>query len=196
MKPREDRVTRWVRPNETLSSAAAKLIDAVVAMGLRLARSQLAWTLVVVVCVSLIYFRVAPYLVTQGQVYSTLYETHSEMIRLRSQPHSQAEWTAIRIRTCGELAELVPVLEQRAVTDDKTSMSLLWLARDYLPRELNDSPPDESVKESKVQEHFRIVQQELIIPRRTVSHGNWWIRAIVGLDVVGGLALLAYWVRM
>lgn len=87
------------------------------------------------------------------------------------------------------------MLEQRADSDDRKSMSLLWLARDYLPAVLAAPPSGNPEAESKVQEHLAIICQEQQGAAQRLTIEDWWTRVIVVLDVIAVMAAIVYFVR-
>ncbi len=59
---------------------------------------------------------------------------------------------------------ITPALEASAVSDDPSSLSLLWIARDYLPVLLSDtaSRQQRDVILAKTTQHLAIIQQPLV----------------------------------
>jgi hypothetical protein len=178
-----------------MSSLVANFLEGAVAISGRLVRSRIVWGLVVVVCVAWGSSRMAPAFLTTEQLHAKFQQTYEELVRLKRIPDGGPAKSEFRARVHQELEALVPLLEQRARTDDKASMSLLWLARDYLPQALDAFPPEDAVRERLVQEHLGIVQMQLRYSNRSSHTGDWWMWGIVGIDVIGVLAAIVFFVR-
>lgn len=178
-----------------VTGRVAGVLEGLVAFVLALMRSRITWGVAVILVVAMTYPRVAGYLTTQGQTYSTLLSTSQEIARLRDAQVDEPTWEEFRRHASAELAQLVPALEWRSDTNDKASMSLLWLARDYLPAELRAGRALDPATQSKVEQHLAIVQQELWQSRDAVQHWDLLSTVIVGADVIGVVAAIVYFAR-
>jgi len=157
-----------------------------------LVRSRIAWAAAGVLLVALLFPRISASLVSQEQVFSTLENTYTELKDLRTQDVDEQTWDEFQLRSSHTLAKLVPQLEKHADVNDKNSMSLLWIARDYLPASLIDPKTPSVDTENKVEAHLAVVHGAIQQAVRTQATWDIWTTSIVGLDIFGALAAMFY----
>lgn len=157
-----------------------------------LVRSRIAWAASAVLLVALMFPRISASLVSQEQVFSTLENTYTELKDLRAQDVDEQTWYEFQMRSSQTLAKLVPQLEKHADVNDKNSMSLLWIARDYLPASLIDPKTPSVDTEDKVEAHLAVVHGAIQQAVRTQATWDIWTTSIVGLDIFGALAAMFY----
>lgn len=160
-----------------------------------LVKSRSAWAVACLLLFVLLIPRISAALMTQSQVLSSLEETFNEWERLQTSNVDESTWKEFQQRASSKLAKLVPQLERNADVNDKGSMSLLWIARDYLPALLNDPKTSADSIESKIKTHignFHLAQQQVIQPREA---WDLWTMSIVGVDALGVLAAALYFGR-
>lgn len=155
-------------------------------------RTRSVWASAVVLLVVLLIPKFSISLVTQREVYSSLDQTFSELKDLRSRNVDLSTWQEFKQRSIGRLNELEPQLEKKANSSDKASMSLLWIARDYLPRLLEDQRGASPETEQKIESHLEIVQHAIRQSSQSGEPWDVWTMAIVGMDVLGALAAVVY----
>ena len=157
-------------------------------------RSRIVWasTCVLLLFVFLPKFTAA--WVTQEQDYATLSGTFTEWKELRTQDVDETIWEDFQERSSNQLSELIPRLEKRAHISDKSSMSLMWVARDYLPTLLVDPTSPSQEVATRIETHFAIVdavKKKASETGETPQSQDFWMSGIVVLDllVVLGAAL-------
>ena len=168
------------------------VVEWLVAAGISLVKSRIAWAGVGLLLVVLSIPRISASLVTQGQVLSTLEQTYSEFKDLQAREVDQETWKEFQHRSAKTLEKLTPQLQKNANVEDKISMSLMWMTRDYFPALLNGLEDSTTELESKIELHFATIKDAL--RQASLKQEKWdsWTISIVGLDVVGVLAALMY----
>ncbi|MFO1004677.1 MAG: hypothetical protein U0929_01860 [Planctomycetaceae bacterium] len=160
-----------------------------------LVKSRIVWAGVCLFLVALSIPRISASLVTQGQVLSTLEQTYSEFKDLQAREADQETWKEFQQRSSQTLAKLTPQLKKNAHVEDKISMSLMWMARDYFPELLN-SPADSTTKtEQKIELHFATIKDAHRQAKQKQEKWDTWTMSIVVIDVLGVLAALLFFTR-
>jgi len=160
-----------------------------------LIKSRIVWTAVCLLLVVLSIPRISASLVTQGQVLSTLEQTYSEFKDLQARKADQETWKEFQQRSTKTLAKLTPQLEKNANVEDKVSMSLMWMARDYFPELLNGQADSTTKTEQKIELHFATINDALRQAKLKEKEWDTWTMSIVGIDVLGVLAALLFFAR-
>ncbi len=83
---------------------------------------------------------------------------------------------------------------RRRQNNDPASMSLLWIARDYLRKALQGPPQIEADLAAKIDRHFSDVEVSFRRNARSTPSSDWWMPVIVCFDVVAVLAAIWYFV--
>lgn len=160
-----------------------------------LVKSRIVWAGVCLLLVVLSIPRISASLVTQGQVLSSLEQTYSEFKDLKAREADQETWKEFQQRSSQTLAKLTPQLKKNSHVEDKISMSLMWMARDYFPELLN-SPADSTTKtEQKIELHFATIKDAHRQAKQKQEKWDTWTMSIVVIDVLGVLAALLYFGR-
>ena len=167
----------------------------IVAAFIFLIKSRIVWAAVCLLLVVLSIPRISASLVTQGQVLSTLEQTYSEFKDLQARKADQETWKEFQQRSTKTLAKLTPQLKRNANVEDKISMSLMWMARDYFPELLNGQADSTTKTEQKIELHFATINDALRQAKPKQKEWDTWTMTIVGIDVIGVLAVLLYFGR-
>ena len=172
-------------------SALEWLVDAFIF----LIKSRIVWAGVCLLLVVLSIPRISASLVTQGQVLSTLEQTYSEFKDLQARKADQETWKEFQQRSLKTLAKLTPQLKKNATVEDKISMSLMWMARDYFPALLNGQADSTTKTEQKIELHFATINDALRQAKVKQKEWDTQTMSIIVLDVLGVLAALIYFGR-
>lgn len=152
---------------------------------------RVSQTIAIAVLVGTFYWIVSPMFVTQNQVYSTLDQTFTEFMRLRSEATDEASWDRFRQHSLRKLTSFVPRLEGAADVSDPASLSLLAVARDYLPRLLNEQNRISDEMEFKIRKHLEIAKVNLGSGRQTASKTEFSLILLISLNL--GLVCAGIW---
>lgn len=158
-------------------------------------RSRIAWAVACVLLLVVLIPKVKAAWVTEEQIYATLNGTFTEWKELRTLNADEATWEEFQQRSSSQLSELVPRLEKRAHITDKSSMSLLWVARDYLPTLLVDPAGPSNEVESKIETHLAIVDTVRKKTSLTPESRDPWMTGIVVFDFLGVLGAALFFGR-
>ena len=158
-------------------------------------RSRIVWAGTCVLLLVMLIPKVTADWITPEQDYATLSGTFTEWKELRTQNVDETTWEEFQERSSSQLSELIPRIEKRAHITDRSSMSLMWVARDYLPTLLLDpaSPAPEVV--SRIEAHFAIIDLYKQSPIRTPASRDPWMGGIVVLDLLGVLGAALFFGR-
>ena len=130
--------------------------------------SRVVWGVISVVLLALLIPTAVPWIptitanfATQEQVYSQLEQIFQEWEERQWTSDDTDQMSQFEGRSASQLASLVPVLQRNATRDDRASLALLWIARDYLPALLKDSDSSFSEIENKVRGQLAVARSEL-----------------------------------
>lgn len=155
------------------------------------ANRRVSQTIAIAVLVGTFYWIVSPMFVTQNQVYSTLDLTFTEFMRLRSDSSDEASFDRFRQHSLRKLNSFVPRLEGAADVSDPASLSLLAVARDYLPRLLNEQSRTSDEMEFKIRKHLEIAKANLVSGQQTASKPEFSLLLLISLNL--GLVCAGIW---
>lgn len=148
-----------------------------------IARSRVAWVLLAVVSLATVggwqFSRWTP----RAKSLAQIEEIWQEYRGLRDVAASPDDWQAFRVRAETQLNAITPALTEAARPEDQTSMLLLWLARDALPKALRQPQPK---VEEQIAEYFgRIQRHEQSQTSRGLGGPDPLTSLILGLDAIG-----------
>jgi len=172
---------KMFRPVARLSSATPKL--------------RVVSLTILVILVATGYRQLTALWATQQQCYNVLEQTYNELKELRSSDPGDADWNAFRDRSLGKLMAFVPKLEIQADVSDPASLSLLAVARDYLPNLLREESRSSAEWERKIESHMNTAQRVLTVNRENDSASGQaadiWAMAFVAFNYL--LATSLFW---
>lgn len=157
----------------------------------RVIRSKILYALFIVVLLILLAPKIKGLLTTHADAYEVLHRIWDEAKQRQSDAVNSESWAKYQSRSSDEITTLVPILKQKADVNNPTSMSLLWIARDYLPNVLQGSATIDDDLAKKIDRHFSDVELNLRRNARTTQSFDWWMLIIIGLDA--GLVMGALW---
>ena len=181
------------------SATAGSVIDTVISILSHGFKSKIGQALVIVLAIAavtpLLIPGIADLFLTRQVVYSRLAETFAGLKELRSKNVDPQTRTAIQQRSQKSLDALLPKLNRTADTSDPSSISLLWIARDYIPQMLAQKDNASTDVENKIQYHLKRIKS--VIELNPIQNQPWSISAIaiVTLDVVGACATVIFFGR-
>ncbi len=91
---------------------------------------------------------------SQTKAHEILLQVWEEGKKKLSDKVDADDLSAFQSRSSEQLKRLVPILQKKADINDQVSMSLLWIARDYLPSVLTGSGQISDEMEKKIDAHF------------------------------------------
>jgi len=127
---------------------------------------------------------------SQANAYEVLHRIWDEAKEKQSPEATPDSWSEYQSRSQEQIVKLVPILKQKAHINDPASMSLLWIARDYLPAVLQGPPKIDGDLSRKIDRHFSDVELSFRRNARPADSNDWWIPIVVALDailVLGGI---------
>jgi hypothetical protein len=148
-----------------------------------------------VLMIPLLMPRISEMFLTQSVIHTRLKYCFDELIELRTKDVNVDALMVVQKRTQKLLDAVLPKIARMASTSDPASMSLLWVARDYLPKmmaEMNSEPSD---TEQKIRTHLRIVENQF---RKTNIKGptrNLSGIVILTFDVLAACSVAVYFGR-
>lgn len=168
------------------------VLEYIVSFLSRFVRSRIVWGTVILFLVALLTIKFSVSFVTQRQFASRLGDLFDEYKSLRSGDMNADPWQEFQRRSTAELAAMVPRLQKKAKSSNSTSMSLLWIARDYFPQVLNGRNQSRAEAETKIATHLVMVNRAL--PKSMNFDGRWdfWMIIILAVDVLGLCAAISY----
>jgi hypothetical protein len=172
------------------------ILKSIFSLLVRMSHSVIVWVSVIVLLMALsipvLTPKVSKTFMTQKEFYARLFEVFAELREFRSNDGDPDEWDEIKERSQRTLASLTPILERKANSKDSVSMSLMWIARDYLPQLLAANDGSVAGIEEKIQSHLKRIATAL---GKTKSKNEPWdvaTQVIVGLDFLGAIAAFVY----
>lgn len=160
---------------------------------LPLIRSRVAWGMVGVTALAGAGVWIASQWTTQTLALAQLSDLWEEYRSAKSTAGDSADWTEFKSRAEVELAELTPRLARSARSEDRVSILLLWISRDYLPQVLKD-PENERRTEEQLEAHFQTIRKTMGGQSGGSVPLDLLTVSIIALDVVG-LAALGWYFR-
>lgn len=135
--------------------------------------------------------RISAYFFTQDQTYDVLKDTFAKWKEFQGKEDNSLEWSAFQVRSLQKIAAIAPALESNASSDDPVSLSLLWIARDYLPVLLKERDGAFSKIENKIEVLLARIDSQL--QHKTNNSVDWGfvVSLILDIVVVCFVALLA-----
>ncbi|MCA9112714.1 MAG: hypothetical protein KDA52_22370, partial [Planctomycetaceae bacterium] len=131
---------------------------------------------------------------TQAEVQTFLKQSVSELRRLRSTKAEEEQWDKFSQRTRDMLRDIIPQLEQSANTDDPVSIETLYLARDFLPKMLDDARQQPSQAERKFDVHMDRVERVYARESSWLDQiHNWPLLVIAVIDGVLVIVGFMWW---
>ena len=168
----------------TLIHVPAKLFNLLI-------RSKVFYAILLISILVVLAPRISGVFTSQADAYEVLHRIWDEAKEKRADDVTSGNWTEYQSRSAIQIQKLVPVLQRKADINDPASMSLLWIARDYLPAALRGPQKIDGDLVTKIEKHFADI--DLVFRRNGGPEQStaWWIWIIVCLDAV--LVLTAIW---
>lgn len=176
-------VRRLVTICDTMGSVITYILGMMLSPVLPLIQSRFAWILASAVAVigGGVWF--AAHWTTPSMALSKLEAIWQEYRHLKPAGVDSTDWLAFTVRAQRELAELTPKLARSARVEDRVSMQMLWISRDYLPQALGN-PENASRTEEELEHHFGSIRKALDQRSSKVSSFDWLVPVIICLDMV------------
>ena len=176
---RERDVSEDSKETELSEIRAAKAVavrDAVASVGAEFVPRRRHWLKTMLVIVSLIMVTTVWLVARRGTTsHATIFarfvsireQLKNESVNSQPEPDERS----FRAESLMFVQSVTPVLEAGAVSDDPSSLSLLWIARDYLPVLLSNTASREQreVILAKTTQHLVIVQESLVASAKAES---------------------------
>ncbi|WP_010586460.1 DUF4339 domain-containing protein [Schlesneria paludicola] len=158
----------------------------------RALRSWIVWSSVATLIVIFAIPKLPITWTTQKHVYSTLAQIVAELEEFRLKNPTAHDWDRFEQRSNFQVTELLPMLQRNAKIDDPVSMSLLWLARDYIPVAIRDRAGKSAETDDKISTLLASVKVKLEKPARSRPPVDYWTMGIVAFDLVLACAAIAF----
>lgn len=164
----------------------------------RVIRSKILYALFIVVLLILLAPRMTGLFTTHADAYEVLHRIWDEAKQKQKQTGAanSESWAEYQSRSRHEITDLVTILKQKADVNNPTSMSLLWIARDYLPDVLQGPATIDDDLAKKIDQHFSDVEWNLRRNARTTQSFDWWMSLVIGCDVVLILGFVWYFMGL
>ena len=173
--------------SHSFGGGLAGLLEILWTLVKRVATSKIAWA-IGALCALVVLVPLLPRLgvtwVTQRQALDTLTKLSTECRTLRVEECSEEQWSQFQRRAQQELATLLPHLKAQAKTEDPASMSLMWIARDFLPRALNSRKASLSEVDEKIESQLHVVKTAFRKAKVKPASVDWFTIGIVTVDIV------------
>ena len=179
---------------ESVSNLFSTLFDFASMIFTRVIRSKIFYGSLLVLLLVLLAPRLSGMFTSQADAYEVLHRIWNEAKQKQSDVVPSDSWMEYQSRSKEQIAKLIPILKQKANVNDPASISLLWIARDYLPTVLQGPPNIEADLARKIDRHFSDIELNLRRNARTPPPYDWWMPIVVGFDAVLMLAALWYFV--
>ena len=98
---------------------------------------------------------------TQPKLYEELAQIWDELKAIRTSGADSEELLDFQLRSEDRLKKLIPLAESMVADDDRVSLSLMWIARDYLPVIVGNAHEHHELHENKLETQLSFVQFEL-----------------------------------
>ena len=155
--------------SEIRAAKAVAVQDAVAAVGAEFVPRRSHWLMTMLVIVGLIVATTVWLMARRGvpshaAIFARFVSIRDQLQNDSLGSHPQPVESEFRAESLMFVQSITPALEAGAVSDDPSSLSLLWIARDYLPVLLSDtaSRQQRDVILAKTTQHLVIVQESLV----------------------------------
>jgi hypothetical protein len=160
--------------------------------GFSLLRSKIIWVMVAVLSVMAVAPRFSGLMMSQATAHEILLKIWEEGKRKRSSEIDISELSEFQARSNAQLQEVIPLLQRKADIDDQVTLSLLWVARDYLPAIVSGSGQISDESERKIDAHFRDISSALRRKGSARQTDNRWTYILIGIDVILAFVGISY----
>jgi hypothetical protein len=183
----------------TVSDLSGSAFGFVFSMLAAVFKSKIGWASMFVLAVAALSPVILPLIfdlfLTRSVIHARLAETFAQVKDLRENDVTPEAWTAMQQRSQKTLDEVLPKLARTASSSDPASLSLLWIARDYLPRILAKKEVAPADIETKIQYHLKRIKSDIAFSEAQSQPWDISTVAIVTVDVLGMCAAIAYFRR-
>jgi len=179
---------------ESVSNLFSSLLDLAGTIWSYLVRSKIFYGSLMVLLLVMLAPRLSGMFTSQANAYEVLHRIWDEAKEKQLAKPTADSWSEYQSRSQEQITKLIPILKQKAHINDPASMSLLWIARDYLPAVLQGPPKIDGDLSRKIDRHFSDVKLSARRNARTPQSSDWWMLIVVGLDAVLVLSGIWYFV--
>lgn len=128
-------------------------------------------------------WRTESFWMTQAKLCGELDRIWAKHELLRSKGGNAEEWGEFQWESSERLAVLTPIAQSMAKTDDRVSLALLWVTRDYLPLIVEDGPATDDTLQRSAKAQLSFARSALSARTGSAISMNSREVAIVGLDL-------------